>query len=173
MTHFDFKCLLPALLQVEDRMSMAHGLESRVPLLDHPLVEFAASIPADVKFEGGHMKHLLKVAFADVLPKPLIERRDKMGFPVPLREWYAGELKDFVGDIFASQAARDRPFMRSDNVLESFTKEAPFSRKTWGLLNLELWHQMFHDRAAEWRKKAEQRPAPMDEYQPQSDPAQL
>ncbi len=47
MTHFDFKCLLPALLQVEDRMSMAHGLESRVPFLDHPLVEFAATVPAD------------------------------------------------------------------------------------------------------------------------------
>ena len=60
MTHFDFKCLLPALLQVEDRMSMAHGLESRVPLLDHPLIEFLATVPADVKFKGGQMKHLLK-----------------------------------------------------------------------------------------------------------------
>ena len=63
MTHFDFKCLLPALLQVEDRMSMAHGLESRVPFLDHALVEFAATVPADIKFQGGHMKHLLKLAF--------------------------------------------------------------------------------------------------------------
>ena len=54
MTHFDFKTLLPALLQVEDRVSMAHGLESRVPFLDHPLVEFAATIPADVKFKDGH-----------------------------------------------------------------------------------------------------------------------
>ena len=69
MTHFDFKCLLPALLQVEDRMSMAHGLESRVPLLDHPLVEFAATIPADVKFKGGQMKQLLKSTFADELPQ--------------------------------------------------------------------------------------------------------
>ena len=64
MTHFDFKCLLPALLHVEDRMSMAHGLESRVPLLDHPLIEFAATLPADVKFEGGQTKHLLKAACA-------------------------------------------------------------------------------------------------------------
>ena len=53
MTHFDFKTLLPALLQVEDRVSMAHGLESRVPFLDHPLVEFAATMPADVKFKDG------------------------------------------------------------------------------------------------------------------------
>ena len=53
MTHFDFKTLLPALLQVEDRVSMAHGLESRVPFLDHELVELAATIPADIKFEDG------------------------------------------------------------------------------------------------------------------------
>jgi asparagine synthase (glutamine-hydrolysing) len=154
MTHFDFKCLLPALLQVEDRMSMAHGLESRVPLLDHPLVEFAATVPADVKFEGGHMKHLIKTSFADVLPEEIVSRRDKMGFPVPLREWFGNELKDFVGDVFASQAARTRPFMRADKVLESFTSEAPFSRKTWGLLSLELWHQAFHDRAHEWKAMA-------------------
>ena len=68
MTHFDFKTLLPALLQVEDRVSMAHGLESRVPLLDHPLVELAATMPADVKFKDGHLKHVLKTAFAQVLP---------------------------------------------------------------------------------------------------------
>ena len=60
MTHFDFKTLLPALLQVEDRVSMAHGLESRVPLLDHELVELAATMPADVKFKDGTMKHVFK-----------------------------------------------------------------------------------------------------------------
>src|SRR5690606_19650113 len=63
MTHFDFKCSLPALLHVEDRMSMAHGLESRVPLLDHPLVEFAATVPADIKFKDGQLKRLLKIAY--------------------------------------------------------------------------------------------------------------
>ena len=76
-----------------------------------------------------------------------------MGFPVPLREWYSGALKDFIGDTFASQAAKTRPFIRSDRVLQNFTKEAPFSRKTWGLLNLEIWHQLFHDHAAQWRRK--------------------
>ena len=70
MTHFDFKCLLPALLQVEDRMSMAHGLESRVPLLDHPLIEFVATVPADVKFEGGRMKHLLKLRLCGTSCRP-------------------------------------------------------------------------------------------------------
>lgn len=151
MTHFDFKCLLPALLQVEDRMSMAHGLESRVPFLDHPLVEFAATVPADVKFKGGSMKHLIKSAFALDLPPQIINRRDKMGFPVPLKEWFDGELKEFVRDIFEDMAQKNRPYINAKEVLKALGREARFSRKTWGLLSLELWHQEFHDRAAEWR----------------------
>jgi asparagine synthase (glutamine-hydrolysing) len=151
MTHFDFKCLLPALLQVEDRMSMAHGLESRVPFLDHPLIEFLATVPADVKFEGGRMKHLLKLAYADVLPQAIVNRRDKMGFPVPLKEWFSSELLDLVQDTFRSGSARQRPFLNADAVLANFATAARFSRKIWGLLCLELWHQMFHDRAADYR----------------------
>lgn len=152
MTHFDFKCLLPALLHVEDRMSMAHGLESRVPLLDHPLVEFAATIPADIKFEGGHMKHLLKTAYADLLPAEIVNRRDKMGFPVPLKEWFENELHDFVIDTFHNMEARQRPYINAGAVLGNFGAAGRFSRKTWGLLSLELWHQIFHDEATEWRK---------------------
>jgi asparagine synthase (glutamine-hydrolysing) len=151
MTHFDFKCLLPALLQVEDRMSMAHGLESRVPLLDHPLIEFAATVPADVKFEGGHMKHMIKQTYKDVLPEGLLQRRDKMGFPVPLREWFAGELNEMVRDIFHGSKARSRDYINYDAVLRNFDKAGRFSRKTWGLLSLELWHQQFHDKASEYR----------------------
>ena len=151
MTHFDFKCLLPALLHVEDRMSMAHGLESRVPLLDHPLIEFAATLPADVKFEGGQAKHLLKTAYADVLPATLLQRRDKMGFPVPLKEWFGGELRDMVADIFTSTGARTRPFVNGKAVLATLDSASQFSRKTWGLLSLDLWHQAFHDRASEYR----------------------
>ena len=151
MTHFDFKCLLPALLHVEDRMSMAHGLESRVPLLDHPLIEFAATVPADVKFEGGDMKHLLKTAYADTLPEPILNRRDKMGFPVPLKEWFAGELHDLAQDTFRAIKTRHRPYIKADAVLANFDAAGRFSRKTWGLLSLELWHQRFHDRAAEYR----------------------
>jgi asparagine synthase (glutamine-hydrolysing) len=143
MTHFDFKCLLPALLHVEDRMSMAHGLESRVPLLDHPLIEFAATVPADVKFEGGNI--------ADTLPDEILNRRDKMGFPVPLKEWFAGELRDLAQDTFRAIKTRHRPYINADAVLANFDAAGRFSRKTWGLLSLELWHQRFHDRAAEYR----------------------
>ena len=154
MTHFDFKCLLPALLHIEDRMSMAHGLESRVPFLDHPLVEFAATVPADFKFAGGDTKHLLKRALGGELPNSILHRRDKMGFPVPLKEWFADELRDFVQDMFRSRVARSRPFMNADAVLANFERAGRFSRKTWGLISLEIWHQMFHDRASEIRRSA-------------------
>jgi len=152
MSHFDFKCLLPALLQVEDRMSMAHGLESRVPLLDHPLIEFAATVPADVKFAGGRMKHLLKLAYGAELPQAIAERRDKMGFPVPLKEWFSGELRDFVQDTFRSRRAGQRPFLNAPAALANFDSAGRFSRKVWGLLSLELWHQIFHDQSARYRR---------------------
>src|SRR4051812_31368364 len=157
MTHFDFKTLLPALLQVEDRVSMAHGLESRVPLLDHPLVELAATMPADVKFKDGHLKHVLKTAFAQVLPEPVRNRRDKMGFPVPLQEWIGrgGPVRDFVVDTLSSDAARSRGLVDNQRVVDKLDAEPRFGRKVWGLLSLELWQQSFHDRAASFRKRAE------------------
>jgi asparagine synthase (glutamine-hydrolysing) len=151
MTHFDFKTLLPALLHVEDRMSMAHGLESRVPFLDHPLIEFVATAPADVKFKNGHMKHLLRLAYKDAIPREILERRDKMGFPVPLKEWLTGELHDFVWDILHSQVAEGRPYINAQGLRRSLEKTSRFSRKIWGLLSLELWQRGFHDRAAEFR----------------------
>ena len=155
MTHFDFKCSLPALLHVEDRMSMAHGLESRVPFLDDPLVEFAATIPADVKFQDGRLKHLIKTAYGDVLPRQIVDRRDKMGFPVPLKEWFQGELHGLAEEVFRNMDAQRRPYFNAPAVMRNFDKAGRFSRKVWGLLSLEIWHQTFHDRAAEWRARAE------------------
>ena len=151
MTHFEFKTLLPALLTVEDRMSMAHGLESRVPLLDHPLVEFAASVPADLKFPGGRLKHLLRNSYMEVLPQSIANRRDKMGFPVPLQEWFGHELKPFVSDILSNMHSQQRDYLNTGEILKNFGEEARFSRKTWALLSLELWQQEFHDKATEYR----------------------
>jgi len=151
MTHFEFKTLLPALLHVEDRMSMAHGLESRVPFLDHPLVEFAATVPADVKFPGGRLKHLLRAAFHDSVPPAILDRRDKMGFPVPLKEWMSAEASGFVRDIFSNLKSASREYVNADAVLANFANTGRFSRKTWALLSLELWQQEFHDRAAHYR----------------------
>jgi len=151
MTHFDFKTLLPALLQVEDRMSMAHGIESRVPLLDHPLVELAATIPANIKFQNGELKRLLKIAFRDKLPKAILERKDKMGFPVPLQVWMqrGGRVRQFVMDTFRSERARTRfYFTRPFDVEALLQKEGLFSRNLWAFLSLELWQQRFFDAAA-------------------------
>ncbi len=148
MTHFDFKTLLPALLQVEDRMSMAHGVEARVPFLDHPLVEFAATIPADVKFKNGELKRLLKAVFASRLPQTIRDRKDKMGFPVPLNLWLkrGGKARDLIGDMLGSEQARSRPYLNAgmsiDAVLDS---QSVYGRNLWALLSLELWHRQFVD----------------------------
>lgn len=146
MTHFDFKTLLPGLLHVEDRMSMAHGVESRVPFLDHQIVEFASTIPADIKFKDGKLKKILVNAMKDVLPMEIINRKDKMGFPVPLNEWFKDELKTFIFDTFNSTRFKNRPFINSANVLKGLNEDNKFDRKIWGLLSLELWFQQFHDK---------------------------
>ena len=146
MTRFDFNYLLPALLQVEDRMSMANGLETRVPFLDHKLIELTNTIPADKKFPGGKLKNLLKNSFNKTLPNKILKRTDKMGFPVPLQEWFSGSLKDFVFDIFSSNVAKTREFYNPRKVLESLEKSGKFSRKVWGLLSLELWFRNFYDK---------------------------
>lgn len=150
MTHFDFKTLLPALLQVEDRMSMAHGVEARVPFLDHPLVEFAATIPADIKFRNGELKRLLKTVFSKDLPSAIRNRKDKMGFPVPLNLWVKqrGPAREMIADLLGSSRAQQRPYLRQglplDQVLDS---QNVYGRNLWALLSLELWHRQFVDAA--------------------------
>jgi asparagine synthase (glutamine-hydrolysing) len=151
MTHFDFKTLLPALLQVEDRMAMAHGVESRVPFLDHPLVEFAATIPADVKFRNGELKRLLKHVYAPKLPDAINNRKDKMGFPVPLTNWLRqkGPAAEFVRDLFSSRAARERSYLsRPVDLDKVLSGQSVYSRNLWALLGLEIWHQAFIDQNA-------------------------
>jgi asparagine synthase (glutamine-hydrolysing) len=151
MTHFDFKTLLPGLLQVEDRMSMAHGLESRVPLLDKAIVELAAKIPADIKFKNGDMKHIFKQVVKDYLPPEVYNRKDKMGFPTPINDWFKHDIKDFVFDIFSSSKAQTRDLVNNKVVLENISKEGSYSRKIWGFLSLEIWMQNFHDQASKYR----------------------
>lgn len=147
MTHFDFKTLLPALLRVEDRMSMAHGLESRVPLLDEELIEFVATIPANFKLKNGDMKHIFKKTMAKYLPESVRKRTDKMGFPVPFNQWIKGEAKEFIYDVFNSEKARNRQLINNREVYRKIETEGDFGRNIWGMLCLELWQRVFHDRA--------------------------
>jgi asparagine synthase (glutamine-hydrolysing) len=108
------------------------------------------------------MKHVLRTAMRSKLPERIFNRQDKMGFPVPLHEWITqpGEVRDFVRDVFSSQAARSRELIDNSRVVKRMDGEARFGRQVWGLLSLELWQRAFHDRAHEYRRRLTQ---PMEE----------
>lgn len=146
MTHFDQKTLLPALLQVEDRVSMHVSLESRVPLLDTRIADLVTSIPPNLKFQGGRTKHLLKQAVKTLLPDAILNRKDKMGFPVPLKEWMqGGPVKEFVSDILLSQKSKTRGIYSEVSLEAMIHNPGVGGRQLWGALCLELWHQQFID----------------------------
>jgi asparagine synthase (glutamine-hydrolysing) len=145
MVRFDLLTGLPALLHVEDRVSMACSLESRVPLLDHRIVELAGRIPPAIKFGGAELKHVFKRAVRDLLPTRIIVRKDKMGFPVPLHLWSRGRLRSFLHDLLTDGSARSRTLFDPGEVDRLLDSEAAFGRRLWGVLNLELWHRQFLD----------------------------
>ena len=145
MTYFDLKGSLPALLHVEDRTSMAASIESRVPLLDHRIVEFMARIPPNIKFAGGRMKHLFKEAVRNAVPAEIFKRKDKMGFPTPLAQWTKGGAREFVRDILLSDRVRQRGIYNVAAIERAIDSEREFGRVVWGLLCLELWHRVYID----------------------------
>ena len=98
------------------------------------------------------MKNLIKEAFNVEIPFKISQRRDKMGFPVPLKEWFGGDVKNLVVDTFENLKNRNRPYFNADAILANFDRADRFSRKNWALFSLELWHQQFHDRAHYYRK---------------------
>jgi asparagine synthase (glutamine-hydrolysing) len=147
MTRFDLKTLLPALLQVEDRTSMAVSLESRVPLLDHRIVELVASMPPMVKFKGGRSKHIFREAVQPIVPADVYARTDKMGFPVPLARWAREEqpVREFLYDTLLSTRAARRGLLNREAVELRLDDEQEYGRGIWGALCLELWYQAFID----------------------------
>jgi asparagine synthase (glutamine-hydrolysing) len=148
MTHFDQKTLLPALLQIEDRVSMAVSLESRVPLLDRRIVDLVTSMPPQQKFQGGHAKHILKKAARGLLPESILNRKDKMGFPVPLKEWMQGGcVREFVCDVLLSRQSLQRGIFKPEAIKSMIENSGVGARALWGALSLELWHRRFIDGA--------------------------
>jgi asparagine synthase (glutamine-hydrolysing) len=145
MTHFDLVASLPALLQVEDRVSMAVSLESRVPLLDHRLVDLVTRVTPAMKFKGGELKYLLKRATKDLVPAKVRGRKDKMGFPVPLHLWARGPAREFIHDTLLSPTARTRGLLNPRAIEQLIGREHAFGRRLWGLLSLELWLREFID----------------------------
>lgn len=146
MVHFDMAASLPALLHVEDRVSMAVSLESRVPLLDRRIVELITSMPPSMKFKGAEMKYILKKAVKDLLPPNILNRKDKMGFPVPLHLWAMNSTGDFFRDILLSPTCEDRGIFNLGEIEKLIEQENEFGRRLWGLMNIELWFREFIDK---------------------------
>jgi asparagine synthase (glutamine-hydrolysing) len=149
MMAFDFETYLPEdCLTKVDRMSMAHSIESRVPLLDHRLVEFAASLPASIRMAGGERKRLLKALAYRLVPRELLDR-PKQGFGVPVGHWFRGSLRDVFGDVLGSAVARERGYFNRpfvERVLEEHLNGTrDHSLRLWQLLMFELWHRQFLD----------------------------
>jgi len=149
----DLHTYLPDDLMVKvDVASMAHGLETRSPLLDHVLLEWAAGIPAEVKMAGGRTKALFKRAMEPYLPREVIYRK-KMGFGCPIDEWLRAELKPLAYDTLLSQPARERSLLRPDYVRRLLDEHSSGARnhhtRLWALLMLELWFRMWIDGSGE------------------------
>jgi len=145
MVHFDMVASLPALLHVEDRVSMAASLESRVPILDHRIVDLITRMPPSMKFKGAEMKYILKKAVKDMLPSSILNRKDKMGFPVPLHLWTKNSVGDFFRDILLSPTCKDRGIFNLNEIEKVIEQEKEFGRRLWGLVNIELWFREFID----------------------------
>ena len=145
MTHFDMLTNLPGLLQVEDRVSMAVSLESRVPLLDRRIVDLISRMPASMKFKGGELKYLLKKTIKNVMPEAIMNRKEKMGFPVPLHIWSKNKAKTFILDVLLSKRTKERNIINTKYVEKLVNCEQPFGRGLWGILCLELWYNQFID----------------------------
>jgi len=146
--YLDLKSYLPLdVLTKVDRMSMAHSIEVRVPLLDHELVEFAATVPPDFGLNGGGGKHLFKRATHNILPDEVINR-PKHGFAVPLDHWFRGGLESFARDILFSRRCRQRGIFNLsyvDQLLSWHGRGRPLDLQLWTLLSFELWCRTFLD----------------------------
>jgi len=147
LLYTDLNAYLPDDLLVKiDRMTMAHGLEGRSPLLDHRLVEYAARLPAKYKVHGRTLKYLLKSIARDFVPPELIDR-PKQGFAVPVGEWFRGELKPLVSRLLASSRFVAMGWLDRGAVdafwAEHLSGDRNHRHKLWGLINLELWHQRY------------------------------
>jgi asparagine synthase (glutamine-hydrolysing) len=135
-------------LMKQDQMSMAASVESRVPFLDHPLVEFTARIPAAQQIKGLAGKFILKEAVTDLLPKEVVYRK-KMGFPTPWAHWLAGPQLEEIERLLLAPRSLARGLFRPEALRNIFGEHRAGRRdhgnRIWRLLNLELWQRVFLD----------------------------
>jgi asparagine synthase (glutamine-hydrolysing) len=164
MMRVDFETYLPEdVLTKVDRMSMAHSIESRVPLLDNEVIDFAATLPSRFKINGRTRKHVLKEVLRPMLPAGIIDRR-KQGFGVPLAGWFRGGLTSIFSDVLTSARARQRGYFDArfiDRLIrEHLSGTRDHSLRLWQLLVLELWHREYLDAPALGSRDAHLRVAP-------------
>jgi asparagine synthase (glutamine-hydrolysing) len=130
-------------------MSMAASIESRVPFLDHKLVEFAAGLPDRWKLSGWTTKRVLRESMKGLIPESIL-KRPKMGFPVPFASWTRGAWKGVARDVLLDRRARERGVIDPAAVDRLLTAHAAGridgADRIWSLLNLELWHRTFIDK---------------------------
>jgi asparagine synthase (glutamine-hydrolysing) len=147
----DMRHYLPLdILTKVDRMSMAHSLESRVPLLDHPFVEFAATIPPDLKLHQGKTKYAFVQALRGWVPDAVLDR-PKKGFGVPLGTWFRGSLKPMVRELLLSESVRRRGVLEPsflERLVARHDSGRPMELQLWTLMSLELWCRTFLDQPA-------------------------
>ena len=149
MLYLDTKIWLPDnLLMKADKMTMAASLESRMPLLDYKLIEYAASIPSSVKVKPFQTKYLLKRAYADFLPKPVLTRK-KMGFNVPNGVWFREGQREIITRLLLSERARSRGFLNNECVAtilrDHLEGRTQYTNQLFILASLELWFRVFID----------------------------
>jgi asparagine synthase (glutamine-hydrolysing) len=146
LLYADLKTYLHDLLMKQDRMSMAASIESRVPFLDHKLVEFSTALPDRLKLRGWTTKYVLREAMKGLLPEPILKRR-KLGFPVPLARWFRGEFRPMVDEFVAGDRALARGHFRPDFVRrivgEHAAGHADHTERLWTLVNFEMWQRQF------------------------------
>jgi asparagine synthase (glutamine-hydrolysing) len=145
LLYTDIKTYLVELLMKQDNMSMAASIESRVPFLDHVLVEFATRIPRQVQIQGLAGKRILKKAVQDVLPDEILYR-PKLGFPTPWSGWLAGPRLETIRDMLLEPRSLNRGYFRREAIEKLFDEHRAKHRdnydRIWRLLNLELWHRV-------------------------------
>jgi asparagine synthase (glutamine-hydrolysing) len=149
MLYLDTKIWLPDnLLMKGDKMTMAASLEARIPLLDSGLIEYAAGIPSDIKVKPFHAKYLLKRAYADFLPEPILTRK-KMGFNVPTGTWFREGQRDLITRLLLSERARSRGFLNNACVAsvlrDHLEGKTHYGNQIFILASLELWFRVFID----------------------------
>jgi asparagine synthase (glutamine-hydrolysing) len=145
LLYTDIKTYLVELLMKQDNMSMAASIESRVPFLDHVLVEFATRIPRQVQIQGLAGKRILKKAVEDLLPHSILYR-PKLGFPTPWSGWLAGPRLETIQEMLLEPRSLNRGYFRREAIEKLFQEHRAKHRdnydRIWRLLNLELWHRV-------------------------------